>query len=91
MDPLEKMEILAKRARAERAPLVPINMNAVLRVRPQQESVAVKPMAWAAGISAVAATLVLVVTLHVSTSTTTSQSGGDSNSALFSPTQLEMP
>jgi hypothetical protein len=92
MDPLEKIEKLAAIARRENPPLMFVNMQGILPARPR-ERVAVKPMAWMAGISAAAAALLLVATLHLTTSSanagTSTQT--DSVTSVFKVTQLEMP
>jgi hypothetical protein len=85
MDPLQSIELLARRARQETPPVTDISLRkfppAGLR-----EPIRLFPMACTAAVSALAATVLLSLALHTS-STQSSQT----ISPLFNVVQVEMP
>ncbi len=84
MDPLEIVDALAGRARAEVAPKTNVSIAAVLAAGRREERLA--PLAWSAGISAIAACIVLAIALHTNKSTKT-----DSIEPLFQAAEVQMP
>jgi hypothetical protein len=63
MDPLEAVEALASRARTEASPRTDVRMSAVLSAAQQRPRLA--PLAWSAGLSALAACVAITAALHV--------------------------
>jgi hypothetical protein len=84
MDPLEMVDALAGRARAEVTPKTNVSIAAVLAAGRREERLA--PLAWSAGISAIAACIVLAIALHTNKSTKT-----DSIEPLFQAAEVQMP
>jgi hypothetical protein len=84
MDALEAVEALARRARAETPPQTNVRMATVLSAhRPEQRLV---PLAWSAGLSAVAACVVMALALHANKSTKT-----DPIMPLFQAAEVQLP
>jgi hypothetical protein len=84
MDPLEMVDALAGRARAEVVPKTNVSIAAVLAAGRREERLA--PLAWSAGISAIAACIVLAIALHTNKSAKT-----DSIEPLFQAAEVQMP
>jgi hypothetical protein len=84
MDPLEMVDALARRARAEAAPQTNVSLAAVLAASRRERRLS--PFAWSAAISAVAACVVLAVALHANKSTRT-----DSIEPLFQAAEVQLP
>jgi hypothetical protein len=84
MDALEMVDALARRARTEVAPRTDISVVSVLAAVRREEKLS--PFAWSAGISALAACVVLSVALHTQKSTRT-----DSIEPLFQAAEVQMP
>jgi hypothetical protein len=86
MEPLEAIESLARLARAEPAPQTNVNFASVVHAAQAKPTLRLKPLAWSAAISALAAGIILSFALHVPQTTAT-----DSISPLFNATQVQMP
>jgi len=84
MDTLEMMDALARRARAEVAPETNVNFAAVLATGRREQRLA--PLAWSAGLSAIAAAVVLAISLHANQSSRT-----DSIEPLFQAAEVQLP
>lgn len=84
MDALEMVDALARRARAEIAPQTNVRFAAVLAAGRREERLA--PLAWSAGLSAIAACIVLSIALHANKSAKT-----DSIEPLFQAAEVQMP
>jgi len=84
MEALEMVNALARRARAEVAPETNVRFAAVLAVSRREERLL--PLAWSAGLSAMAACIVLAIALHGNKSTET-----DSIEPLFQAAEVQMP
>jgi hypothetical protein len=90
MDPLEMVDALARRARAEIAPETNVRIAAVLAAGRREQQFAregfLAPLAWSAGLSAMAACVVLSIALHPNKSTKT-----DSIEPFFQAAEVQMP
>ncbi|HEY1921814.1 MAG TPA: hypothetical protein VGG44_03530 [Tepidisphaeraceae bacterium] len=90
MDPLEMVDALARRARAEIAPETNARIAAVLAAGQRRQQSAregfLAPFAWSAGLSALAACVVLCLALHANKSTKT-----DSIEPLFQAAEVQLP
>jgi hypothetical protein len=90
MDPLETVDALARRARAEVAPDTNIRIAAVLTAAQRKRRLAregfLAPFAWSAGLSTIAACVVLAIALHTNKSTKT-----DSIEPLFQAAEVQLP
>ncbi len=90
MDPLEIVDALAQRARAEVAPQTNIGIAAVLAAARRNQPLArggfLAPFAWSAAISAMAACVAIAIALHGNRSTKT-----DSIEPLFQAAEVQMP
>lgn len=84
MDPLEAVEALARRARAEAPPQTNVRMAAVLSAGRREQRL--MPLAWSAGLSAIAACIVLALALHSNKSTRT-----DPIEPLFQAAEVQLP
>jgi hypothetical protein len=84
MEPLEMVDTLARRARAEIAPPTNVRFAAVLAASRREERLV--PLAWSAGLSAIAACIVLALALHTNKSART-----DSIEPLFQAAEVQMP
>ncbi len=84
MDTLEMIDALARRARAEVAPETNVKIAAVLAAGRREQRLG--PLAWSAGLSAIAACVVLAIALHDNQSTKT-----DSIEPLFQAAEVQMP
>jgi len=91
MDPLDALDILARRAAAEPIPRTDVDMRIVLGIA-RRERVRFFPLVWSAAASALAACIVLAVTLHASSSTANAATATvDPVAPLFNPVQVELP
>ena len=88
MDPLEKIEAIARIARTEVTPETNVRIMPLLRAARAKPRWQLAPLAWSAAISAVAACVILTVALHQDQSTSSSV---DSISPLFTATQVQLP
>jgi len=86
MEPLEAVEALARRARAETPPGTNVNIGAVLRTARAEPQWRLTPLAWSAAVSALAACAILSLALHSNKSTTT-----DPIAPLFNAAEVQMP
>ncbi|MGD0462402.1 MAG: hypothetical protein ABSB74_07925 [Tepidisphaeraceae bacterium] len=84
MDALEMVDALARRARAEVAPETNVRIAAVLAAGRRDQRLL--PLAWSAGLSAIAACVVLAIALHANKSART-----DSIEPLFQAAEVQMP
>jgi hypothetical protein len=90
MEPIEAIESLARAAREEMTPETDVDVRRLIReVRPAPR-LKLAPLAWSAGISAMAACVMLTLALHTSNSTGNS-TGVDSITPLFNAAQVQMP
>ncbi len=85
MEALDAIESLARTARQELPPATHVQINTTALQALQRQQNSLSPLAWSAGVSLIAACIVIFMSLHT-TSTTT-----DSVTALFAPAQMEMP
>ena len=86
MEPLEAVDALARRARAETPPQTNVDIGAVLRSTRAEPPWRLTPLAWSAAVSALAACAILTLALHSNKSTTV-----DSITPLFNAAQVQMP
>jgi hypothetical protein len=87
MEPLDGLEILARAARRETAPITRVPIASIVRAARGQRPLRLAPLAWSAGLSALAASVVVVFALHQNTSS----SSVDSISPLFNTAQVQLP
>jgi hypothetical protein len=86
MEPIEALDSLARRARAEAAPETNLDVARILREIRGSAPVSIAPMAWSAAVSAIAASILLAIALHGGSSSST-----DPIAPLFNATQAQMP
>jgi hypothetical protein len=88
MEPLEAIDALARVARSEAAPQTNVPIAAVIRTAQARTATQwrLAPLAWSAGISALAASVILVIALRQNTT-----SSVDPISPLFNAAQVQMP
>ena len=93
MDPLDAVESLARRARGERPPETNADVAGLLRVarREQVGALPLFPLAWSAVGAALAASIVLTISLRTGVAQSTPTASTDSVAQLFAPTQVDMP
>jgi hypothetical protein len=90
MDPLEIVDALARRARAEVAPETNVRIAAVLAAARRDQRLAreglLAPFAWSAALSAMAACVAIAIAVHGNRSIKT-----DSIEPLFQAAEVQMP
>ncbi len=95
MNPLESVENLARIARRETPPETNVKFASLLRnlrPEPQMRLGPTRLWAWSAAVSALAASIVLAVAIHGSSSTgSTNPNSVDSITPLFNAAQVQMP
>jgi hypothetical protein len=92
MNPLESVENLARIARRETPPETNLNFASLLRELRPEPQMRLRPWAWSAAVSALAASIVLAVAIHGSSSTgSTNPNSVDSITPLFNAAQVQMP
>jgi hypothetical protein len=89
MDPLDAIDALASRARNEVAPLTNTPISLLLRKASANiDPIRLRPLAWSAAVSALAACIALTLAIHFGRPTTSTT---DSVSSLFNAANVEMP
>ena len=86
MEPLESIDALARIARQETPPQTNVQIAPLLRALRTEQQWRLAPLAWSAALSAVAASVILVIALHQTQTTTV-----DPISPLFNAAQVQMP
>ncbi|MGA2439649.1 MAG: hypothetical protein ABSH08_01705 [Tepidisphaeraceae bacterium] len=86
MEPLEAVDALARRARAETPPQTNVDIGTILRSARAEPQWRLTPLAWSAAVSALAACAILSLALHSNNSTTV-----DSITPLFNAAEVQMP
>ena len=85
MKALDAIESLASLARQELPPATHVRINtSALQIYQRQQN-SLSPLAWSAGISLIAACIVIFMSLH------TASASNDSVTSLFAPAQVELP
>ncbi|MGD0138412.1 MAG: hypothetical protein ABSD28_06005 [Tepidisphaeraceae bacterium] len=87
MEPLEAVEALAHRARAETPPRTNVDIGAIVRAARAEPQWRLTPLAWSAAVSALAACAILSLALRSTGKSTTA----DSITPLFNAAQVQMP
>jgi hypothetical protein len=87
MEPLEAVEALARRARAETPPETNVDIGAILRAAGAEPQWRLTLLAWSAAVSALAACAILSLALRSTAKSTTV----DSITPLFNAAQVQMP
>lgn len=91
MDPLDALDMLARRAAREPIPRTDVDMARVFALA-RRERVRLFPLLWSAAASALAACIVLAVCLHTSSAAQAASAATvDPVRPLFNPVQVELP
>jgi len=92
MKALESVENLARIARRETPPETNVRFASLIRDLRPEPPMRLRPWAWSAAVSALAASIVMAVAIHGSSSSSSTGSNSvDSITPLFNAAQVQMP